>query len=129
MPHSTEVGPHQFKPSLTILWVSCPAKSQITTALADAICETVKVCAPVEALDLLGLGAVLIPWLVAGADVSEKFKLFSLQDGVGSWVRIGGHKRLLQSRLLGGRGLPPLTVFGLTAATATAHYWLYQRPR
>ena len=70
---------------------------------------------------------MLDPGLVAGADVSEIFKLFSLQDGVGSWVRIGGHKRLLQSRLLGGRGLPPLTVFGLTAAIANANYRLYQR--
>jgi hypothetical protein len=71
--------------------------------LADAICEAVKVCAPVEALDLLGLGPVLIPRLILGAKISEEFKLFSLQDGVGSGGRIGGHKRLLQSRLLGGQ--------------------------
>jgi hypothetical protein len=64
---------------------------------------------------------MLIPRLVLGADVSEEFKLFSLQDGVGSWVRIDGHKRLLQSRLLGGRGLPSLTVFGLTVGVAGEH--------
>jgi hypothetical protein len=121
MSHSTEVGSHQFKLSLTILWVSCPAKGQITAALANAICETVKVCAPVEALDLLGLGAMLIPGLILGAQISEEFKLFSLQNGVGSWVRIGAHKRLLQSRLLDGRGLPTLTVFGLTVGLAGEH--------
>jgi hypothetical protein len=121
MPHSTEVSPHQFKPSLTILWVSCPAKSQIAAALADAICKTVINRLLVELLNLLSLGAMLVPGLIAGADVSEEFKLFSLQDGVGSWVRIGGHKRLLQSRLLCGRGLPPLTVFGLTVGLAGEH--------
>jgi hypothetical protein len=75
MPHSTEVGPHQFKPSLTILWVSCPAKSQISAALADAICEMVINRLLVERLNLLSLGAMDIPRLIGGADVSEVLEL------------------------------------------------------
>jgi hypothetical protein len=78
--------------------------------LADTICQTVKACAPVEALDLLGLGTVLIPRLVAGADVSEEFKLLYLRDGVGSWGRIGAHKRLLQGHFLGSQELALLAV-------------------
>jgi hypothetical protein len=95
MPHSTEVGPHQFKPSLTILWVSCPAKSQISAALADAHRKTVINRLLVEALHLLSLGAMDVPGLVGGADVSEEFKLLYLRDGVGTWGRIGAHKGLL----------------------------------
>jgi len=71
MANPAEAGLLELEAGLTRVGVSLPAKAEIASAAPYSVGEGVIKCLLVEALDLLGLGAVDVPGPVFGADVSE----------------------------------------------------------